>query len=161
MEKVSLSISLIRNTLQQSPRWLARLNEKTAQLDFVIAHRLGLESFREAAIREIAWELRLDRNRDFLVSNMAQINLEFVDQIPGGFDKQHVLTSFYNVEIYRTDAMNSVDIDSRNFWIRSDEICNGVTDCGRRLNPIVPYLINRANVIRHWESSQPIDRSQD
>ena len=32
---------------------------------------------------------------------MAQMNLEFIDQIPGQFDKTHVVVSFYNVEIYR------------------------------------------------------------
>ncbi len=157
MEKISLSVSLIRNTSSESVRWLARVNEGTSELDFVIAQRLGNESFRESAIREVAWELRLDRECDFLVSSESQLNLEFVDRLPRWFEKHHVLASFFNVSIYSDEALNSLKHDPRNVWVRSDEIRNGATDCGRRLHPIVPYLINRSNVIRPGESSQSID----
>lgn len=161
MDKVSLAVTLIRNTSNQTLRWLARLNEFTMQLEFVVGERLEQESFRETAIREVAWELELDRTRDFLVANMAQHNLEFVDQMPGWFNKNHMLVSFYNVEIYRREVLEALESDSRNFWVTSDEICDGVTHCGRRFDPIVPYLINRSNVIQHWESSQAIDRSRE
>ncbi|MDG1873172.1 MAG: hypothetical protein P8J27_04625, partial [Mariniblastus sp.] len=105
MEKISLSVSLIRNTSSESVRWLARVNEGTSELDFVIAQRLGNESFRESAIREVAWELRLDRECDFLVSSESQLNLEFVDRLPRWFEKHHVLASFFNVSIYSDEAL--------------------------------------------------------
>jgi len=161
MDKVSLAVTLIRNTSAQTLRWLARLNEFTMQLEFVIGERLEKESFRETAIREVAWELELDRTRDFLVANMAQHNLEFVDQLPGWFSKNHLAVSFYNVEIYRKEVLEAIDQDSRNLWVTSGEICNGVTHCGRRFDPIVPYLIKRSDVIQHWESSQATDRSRE
>lgn len=160
MEKISLAVSLIRNNSNQTIRWLARMNESTKRLEFVIAKRLDDESFRESAIREVAWELRLDRKRDFLVSNMAQVNLEFIDRIPGYFSKGHVNVSFYNVEIYRRDVLETIDADPLNLWVTSEEICNGVTRCGRQFSQIVPYLINRSSVIQYWESSQPIDGGQ-
>ena len=161
MDKVSLAVTLIRSTSNQTLRWLARLNEFTMQLEFVVGERLEKESFHETAIREVAWELDLDRTRDFLVANMAQHNLEFVDQLPGWFSKNHLLVSFYNVEIYRREVLDALEQDSRNFWVTSDEICKGVTQCGCRFDPIIPYLINRSNVIQHWESSQAIDRSSE
>ena len=153
MENVCLSVALIRKTYNQSLRWLARFNQSTKQLEFVIGERLEEESFRETIIREVAWELMLDRRRDFLVSNMAQMNLEFIDRMPGDFDKNHVVVSFYNVEVYRKDIVTKLEEDSRNFWVTSEEICNGVSRCGRHFDPLVPYLVNRSSVIQYWESS--------
>jgi len=111
MDRVSLAVTLIRNSSNQLVRWLARRNQSTNELEFVIGVRLENESFREAAIREVAWELHLDRSRDFLVSNMAQMNLEFVDRLPGWYDKNHNVVSFYNVEIYRREALTQIDAD--------------------------------------------------
>jgi hypothetical protein len=153
MESISLSVALIRKTYNQSLRWLARLDPATRQLVFVMGTRLEEESFRESAIREVAWELRLDRQRDFLVSNMAQMNLEFIDRIPGRADKSHLRVSFYNVEVYRREVVELLENDRRNFWVTSEEICNGKTQGGRRFDPLVPYLVNRSSVIQYWESS--------
>ncbi len=153
MESVCLSVALIRKTYNQSLRWLARFNPATKQLGFVIGERLGQESFRETTIREVAWELELDRQRDFLVSNMAQLNLEFIDRIPGHYEKSRVAVSFYNVEVYRKEVVTALESDRANFWVTSEEICNGATRGGRRFDPLVPYLVNRSNVIQYWESS--------
>ncbi len=153
MEKISFSVALIRKTYNQSLRWLARLDKSKKHLVFVVGRRLQEESFRETTIREVAWELMLDRQRDFLVSNMAQMNLEFIDQLPGRFEKSHVRVSFYNVEVYRKEVVEELENDPDNFWVTSEEICNGKTRCGRRFDPIVPYLVNRSSVIQYWESS--------
>lgn len=153
MENVCLSVALIRKTYNQRLRWLARFNQSTKQLEFVIGERLEEESFRETIVREVAWELMLDRQRDFLVSNMAQMNLEFTDRTPGCFEQRHVVVAFYNVEVYRKDIVTKLRNDSLNFWVTSDEICNGVSQCGRKFDPLVPYLINRSSVIQYWESS--------
>lgn len=153
MERTSLSVALIRKTYNQSLQWLARLDPKTKKLTFVVSERLGKESFREATTREVAWELRLDRQRDFLVANMAQMNLEFIDQLPDHRNKCHVTVSFYNVEIYRKDVVKSLEEDPNNFWVTSEEICDGKTQCGRVFHPLIPYLVARSNVIQYWESS--------
>lgn len=152
MEKVSLSVALIRNSISDQLRWLALQDESTGQLRFVIGDRLESERFRETAIREVAWELQLDRQRDFLVSNMAQMNLEFTDQLPGRFDSSHNQVAFYNVEIYRREVREKLARDPRSFWVTSEEICDGKTKCGRKFEPIVPFLINRSSVIQYWES---------
>lgn len=152
MGNLTFSIALIRKTQNQTLRWLARLNPSTLQLDFVVGQRLEDESYREAATREVAWQLGLDRSRDFLVSNMAQMNLEFVDLLPGQYEESLNQIAFYNVEIYRSKVIEMLDEDSANIWVNSEEICNGVTDCGRRLNPLIPYLINRSSVIQSWDS---------
>lgn len=153
MEHVCLSVALIRKTYNQSLRWLARFDRSTKQLGFVIGERLENEAFRETTIREVAWELMLDRQRDFLVSNMAQMNLEFIDRMPDRRDKCHVIVSFFNVEVYRKDIVTMLDNDPRNCWVTSEEICNGVSQSGCQFDPLVPYLVNRSHVIQYGESS--------
>lgn len=152
MEELAIAVALIRNSTSPQASWLARQDVATGELKFVIGERLESESFRETVAREVAWEFELDRTRDFLVSNMAQMNLEFIDQLPGKFSESHVKVAFYNVEIYRRNIREQLEGDPLNFWVNSEEICDGVTRCGRRFMPIVPYLINRSEVIQYWES---------
>ena len=153
MQSTSLAVALIRKNVDQKLSWLTTLDPPGKQLDFVIGKRLEDESFRETTIREVAWALQLDRTRDFLVSNMAQMNLQFVDRLPGLFETSRIQVAFYNVEIYRKEVVQSLDAQPDRIWVNSKEICDGVTHCGRVFNPLVPYLINRSNVIQHWESS--------
>ncbi len=153
MKKIELSVALIRRNDPEGTRWLARLSPDGGSMNFVFADRLGKESFRETAICEVAWTLDLDRHRDFLVSNTAQMNLEFVDHLPGHFAQAHVLVSFYNVEIYRRAILQQLREDPQNFWVTSNEICDGTTIQGLAFDPLLTYLIQRSSVIQHWESS--------
>ena len=153
MVDICLSVALIRKTYNEKLKWLARLDPATKQLNFIIGQRLEDESFRESTVREVAWSLWLDRQRDFHVSSQALMNLEFVDRVPGHFQKSRVAVSFFNVEVYRKDVVAKIKKQGGNFWVTSDEICNGISQCGRRFDPIVPYLINRSSVIQYWESS--------
>lgn len=152
MEKIELAVALIRSTATGSPRWLIKYGDKASKPSLIIGQRLQDESFRETVVRDVSWELNLDRSRDFLVANMAQINLEFVDRLPGRSGKSHVRAAFYNVEIYRAQVLEQLHKDRSCRWIDSAAICDGVTREGQILNPIVPYLINRSSVIQHWES---------
>ena len=153
MQKLELSVALIRRNDADGTRWLARLAQREHHLKFVVADRLGRETFRESAMREVAWELDLDRHRDFLVSNMAQMNLDFVDHLPGRFSQSRTLVSFYNVEIFRDAVLSQLHEDPQNFWVTSGEICDGVTRQGLAFDPLIPYLVGRSNVIQHWEST--------
>lgn len=152
MERIELAVALIRSTAMGRPRWLIRQATNGTKPSLIIGHRLQNESFRETVAREVSWELDLDRRRDFLVANMAQINLEFVDRLPGYAEKSHILASFYNVEIYRSKVIEQLRHDDSCRWVDSTAVCDGVTRQGQILNPIVPYLINRSSVIQHWES---------
>ena len=152
MEKIELAIALIRNSSSGTPRWLVKQTDSGSKPNLIIGHRLERESFRETVAREVSWELSLERKRDFLVANMAQINLEFVDRLPGNDEKSHIAVSFYNVEMYRAKVLGQLSVDPSVSWIDSVAICDGVTREGQILDPIVPYLINRSSVIQHWES---------
>jgi len=152
MKRIELAVALIRSSVSGCPRWLIRQAKDGSKPSLIIGDRLENESFRETVAREVSWELGLDRRRDFLVSNMAQINLEFVDRLPGASEKSHVLVAFYNVEIYRAKVIRQLRDNDSCHWVDSAAICDGVTRQGQILNPIVPYLINRSSVIQHWES---------
>ena len=152
MKKTELAIALIRSTASGTLRWLIKQSDNTSKPNLIIGHRLEEESFRETVTREVGWELDLDRKRDFLVANMAQINLEFIDRLPGDTEKSHVVASFYNVEMYRAKSLEQLSKDKSVRWVDSVAMCDGVTREGQILNPIVPYLINRSSVIQHWES---------
>jgi len=78
MQKIELAIALIRSTATGTPRWLIKQAGNTSKPSLIIGQRLQMESFRETVTREVGWELNLDRKQDYLVSSMAQINLEFV-----------------------------------------------------------------------------------
>ncbi len=154
MKKTELAIALIRSTESGSLRWLVKHGNSGEKPSLIIADRLEKESFRETVAREISWELNLDRKRDFLVANMAQMNLEFIDRLPGYTEESHIVAAFYNVEIYRAKVLEQLQGDDSCFWIDSAAVCDGVTRQGQILNPIVPYLVNRSSVIQHWESQE-------
>ncbi len=153
LNRINLSISLVRKLTADGFRWLAFWNADREYYDFVIGQRLDDEPFRETTLRETAWELGLDRTRDFLVSNMAQANLAFQGYLPGIKEKVDVTVAFYNVEIYREDALFQVNEDSRNTWLTSQEICSGQTDEFQPINPLLTFLIHKSQAVQHWESS--------
>ncbi len=148
---MEIGVALIRK-MDRRIHWLGKFDRANNQIDFVIAHRLEKESWRESIIREVAWELDIDRKRDFIVSNMAQLNINLEATLPGQLEPVSVACAFYNVELYRKSAIEQIDGNADLVWLSSSEICNGVTDNGTPLNPLVVLLNEEADVIQHWES---------
>ena len=103
-------------------------------------------------MREVAWDLALDRKRDFVVSNMAQLNVQLDAILPGYPGQTSITCAFYNVELYRKAAVAQVEQNENFVWLTSNEICNGVTEDGVELNPLILILNEEAKVIQHWES---------
>jgi hypothetical protein len=153
METILLSVALIRKLGDQGIRWLGRRNEATGLLKFVIGQPTGAESLREVVTQAVAWEMGLDRKHDFLVSSMAQLNFNFRDSVPAVRGGQPLKVSFYNIEIYRRGVMKNLDDDPRNVWLTSEEIWDGRSEDGQRLDPLVQQLVSQSQVIRSWESS--------
>lgn len=153
MEKLHLAVALVRNQTKDGVRWLARWNDSRQHLEFILGERLEGERFRETIVREVAWELGLDREQDMLVSNMAQLNMQFVDRLPRGYSAADVTVAFYNVLPYGQSALDQITEDEFNFWVTSEEICAGVSNSGRPFDPMVTYLVDRSEVIQSWESS--------
>ena len=147
------AIALVRNfDTGKMLRWLAVYRKQSRSLNFVTADRLEGESFREAILREVAWQFDVDRN-DFLTSKMAQLNLEFMETLPHSSIETHYHVAFYNVEVYRPKVMEMIHSRTDLVWVTSEEICNGETRLGVPFDPTLNYLINRSAVIQHWESA--------
>ena len=128
MDKMEISVALIRK-IEQRIHWLGKFNPAKRQVEFVIAHRLEKESWRESVIREVAWQLDIDRRRDFVVSNMAQLNIELKTELPR-LGQTKIRCAFYNVELYRSSVIEQIDNGDEFVWLTSTEICEGETEDG-------------------------------
>lgn len=148
------AIALIRNfDTGNMLRWLAVYDKKSRSLNFMMGDRLENESFREAIMREVSWQLSVDRNSDFLTSKMAQLNLEFVETVPHLTAETHFHVAFYNVEVYRQAVLDEIAGRKDLIWVTSEEICQGKTNLGVPFDPTLNFLIKRSDVIQHWESA--------
>ena len=149
---MDISIGLVRQVAAAGIRWLAVWDATHKHYRFVVADRLEGELRRETITREVAWQLNLDRHREFLVSNMAQANLEFEGVVPGEITPRLVRATFYNVEIFRETAKAIINANRECRWMTSQEICEGVAVDGRALDPLLVFLVNQSQVIQPWES---------
>lgn len=148
MNTLEIGVALIRR-IEQEIQWLGIHNQTKHQIDFVIAHRLEKESWRDSVTREVAWQLDLDRNRDIVVSNMAQLNVEFEAALPGETDSTQIACAFYNVQLYRKAAREKISADENYLWLSCDEILAGQTEAGVVISPMLMLLNGHAKVIRH------------
>ena len=143
------SIALIQEDGDGPAQWLLRWEPKRTQWRFVVGERLNKESFRQTIQREVGWQLNLDPKSDFLVSNMAQLSMEYVDTNTENDEEQHVAVSFYLVHIYRRQALELVNADKSNRWVSAAEICEGKTKDDQPIHPRVVEWINK------WQIVQP------
>ena len=103
-------------------------------------------------MREVAWTLSLSRERDFLVSNAAQINWEFVGRLAGDRRDRHIAVAFYPVHLFGQRARQQIEVDENFRWVTADEIYADQTCDGQVFNPVLIDMIRRTRVIQPWES---------
>ena len=101
-------------------------------------------------MREVAWQLNLERKSGFLVSSMAQLSMEYVEELPDA-SKLHIAVAFYNVHVYRKAVVESLDEDVNNRWVSAAEVCRGSTNEGDPIHPQVVDWINRWTVVQPWQ----------
>lgn len=151
MEKHFRSIALIQEVGDGPTRWLLRWQASQCQWQFIIGERLNKESFRETIQREVGWQLNLDPKSDFLVSNMAQLSMEYVDEESNAERLQHVAVSFYQVHFYRRHVLEKVNSDHTNRWVSAAEICEGKTLDDQPIHPRVVQWINKWQIVQPWQ----------
>ena len=155
-EIIPIAVALIRKIDSNGIFWLGRNQKADGLLKFIVSQPMERKSLRESITEEIAWELDLDRSKDFLVSNMAQLNFDFPASVPAVKDAQPLKVTFYNVELYRRSVRQQLEDDPRSTWLSSTEIWDGKTEAGLRLDPFMHQLITKSEVIRAWETSTGI-----
>ena len=151
MEKVFRSVALIRRYQNERARWMAVWDDTNEWWDFIVGQRLETESFRETATREVSWRLGLDRKSDFLVSNMSQLNMEYVGQLPGDLAEKHIAVAFYAVDLYKAAILEKLSGNGQVFWLTSEEVCAGQQNNGPLLNPLICHWVNKWQIILPWQ----------
>jgi hypothetical protein len=119
-------------------------------LSLICGPRLEDESFRETVTREVAWQLDLERQREFLVANMAQINLEFEGSLPGEEAVTRLMVAFYSVDLYRRVARERIGQRPDLIWVPSEVLCHESYFGDHLINPFHQSLVNRGKVIESW-----------
>lgn len=131
------SIALFRKVQNDRSSWLGTWNNQHKEFRFVIANRLEKESYRECLSREIAWQLDLERDRDYLISSVARLH----------FATETATIKFYVVDMYGKKVLKKLKQDTANRWLARHELVNQQTDDGRPICPELCELIFRADVI--------------
>ena len=150
MKKHFQSIALIRTmTNDGKSRWLVKWHRELGYWRVLRADRLESESFREVILREVAWELELDRAREFCVSRMPRLCMEYVGKLPDEIEDKHIAVAFFLVPIYRENVIESLTRDGL-MWVSSAEFCAGRTEAGEEIDPLCIYWVNRWEVVQPW-----------
>ncbi len=150
MEKLFQSVALVMHSEGDKSKLLLRWQEDHDCWMFVVADRLNKESFRESVTREVAWQLDLNRETDFLVSSMAQLSMEYFDKT-NAETQTHVAVAFYCVHIYRRKVLESLTTDPANRWMSAMEVCQGKTANGQSIHPHIVDWINKWSVVQPWQ----------
>lgn len=151
METLQIAIALVRRYDQhQNLQWLSLWDSRQKHFDFIWGTRLEKESFRETVTREVAWQLDINRN-EFLVSNMAQLNFEMIDQLPGDSTERPIAVSFYPVDLYRRKTREKLEQREGMAWLTSSDLYRAQTSNGSSICPRLLYLIEKSQVIQMRE----------
>jgi hypothetical protein len=149
MRKYCRGFALIPRETGEPSCWFCHWDERNNFFDFVAGERAGDESFRDCVDREVSSKLGL-RTSDFLVANVAQLNLEFAAVLPGDEEPNHVRVAFYIVRPYSQAARQVLASFPGGRWLTGHELLEGGTRDGKRVNPSLTYLLKRSEVIHPW-----------
>ena len=142
------AIALLRRDIDGRSQWLARWNPGRQRLQFIEAHKLPGESFRDSLVREIAWVSGLRTGKDYIVSSVPRAHLE-VETEPAG---TMFVVEFYLVELMGRSALATLDVDDRNRWLAPDEVLAGRTADDVLFCENQRMLLKKTEVIQPWET---------
>ena len=106
------AVALFRRWFGDESRWLVCLDERQWRPELIEAECLENDKFREALDREIAWRLRLDRGKDYIISQVPRIHRELVSRhVRRSGEQENVLEviEFFIVEPFGTQVFDSLD----------------------------------------------------
>jgi len=150
MELLQLSVGLIQKVVEDSVQLLLKYDPSAGMWRFIVGHRIENESFRDTILREVAWQLDLDRTSDFLVANMAQFNMESIEQLPGRGEPVQLRITFYPVHLYRKQAIELISHQTAFRWFTCNEIWNGCSDRGELIAPDIVQCLRKWEVVQPW-----------
>ncbi len=114
-----------------------------------MAERLQNEPARETIDREISWQLRLNRGKDYLISSMARLNFEQTVVVPNQASPITVKAEFIVVNPYGAKAAEQLVNDTENHWLSREELLAGNSENGTPVSEFCVALLKAADVISH------------
>lgn len=145
------AVALIRHPGDEAGRWLTRLDKGSGTLKLIMTERLEGESPRESLDRELSWQLRLNRGRDYLISSVARLHFEADLTIPGRDEPTAYCIEFFLVEPYGPRCRLLLLEDRDSVWLSRSELLQGISDDGIAVCSECTTLLKAADVISHAE----------
>jgi hypothetical protein len=152
MRKYFRALALLPRAYPEWSNWFCVWSAERRCLDFIAGEPSGNESFRQCVQRCVQQTLGLPRN-SFLVSNMAQLNMETAMVLPGECDPHHLAVSFYLVNLYREVSRSTVEAFPRGRWLSNRELLAGESADGEPVSPVLTHLLRRTEVIQAHQST--------
>lgn len=147
------AIALIRRDRPDgSDEWLALWNAGRECYQFVEAHKIEDETFRQSLLREISWTTGLETGRDFLVAGGARARVQFAEVTPCDPEPVWFVVEFYLVELMGRRQGQLLSEHDQIAWLTADEVQAGRTRDGRPLCPRLCSLIKRADILQPWQA---------
>lgn len=149
------AIALIRRVDDGTTSWLVRVSECGGRFRLIQTERLENESFREAISRELAWVLDLNRGKDFIVSSVPRLHLDFQHEIHTGegIARRNMAIEFYVVDLFGSKSREQIANQSENQWLPGAELRKGLTPEGARLDDLQLLLLRKSDVIPEWNET--------
>ena len=144
-----VAIALIPESADGNGKWLCVWKRDRGCLDFITASYAQHESPRSNLLAEVCKSLTLTK-RDLLVSNMAQINLDFEISDGSSAAPSCISVSFYHVFLYRQSAMATLAQSSDVRWLSAGELLRGETSDGYAVNSELSQMLAKSDVIPSW-----------
>jgi 8-oxo-dGTP pyrophosphatase MutT (NUDIX family) len=144
MRQSQAAVALIRRIDVRRTLWLARWNRRWRAFHFVGGHKRPRETFRECLLREIAEELALREEVDFLAALEPIAHLEYDAWSRSAKADTRYVIELFNVEL-SSGAHAKVASNSANRWLTETEIAAGQTHDGRPVSATMKRLLGEVS----------------
>jgi len=147
------AIGLVRRDREGGgDEWLALWNSGRGCYQFIEAHRLKEESYRQSLLREIAWTTGLRTNKDFLVSGGPRAHLQFAETENCSAGPVWFIVEFFLVELMGRQHRSLLAENSEIAWVTVDDIKAGRASDGRPLCRRLLSLLKQADILVSHET---------
>jgi hypothetical protein len=147
------AIALVRRDREDGgDEWLALWNAARDCYQFVEAHRVEDETYRQSLLREIAWTTGLRTGKDFLVSGAPRAHLQFAETESCSAEPVWYIVEFFLVELMGRNHRSLLDENSDLTWVTAGELRAGRAGDGRPLCPRLLSLLKQADILVSHES---------
>ncbi|MGC1273395.1 MAG: hypothetical protein WBC44_06775 [Planctomycetaceae bacterium] len=146
------AIALIRrDRTDGGTEWLALWNAGRNCHQFVEAHKLDDETFRQSLLREITWATGLRTGKDFVVAGGCRAHLQFAEVDRCGSEPVWFIVEFFLVELMGRRHRSLLDQNDEITWVTAEEIQVGKAADGRPLCPRLLSLLKQADILLPWQ----------